>query len=151
MEVILGFGIDIACSLSILHVCGGDPAPSSISWTSKRYSPRMWRWSHSQKVILHAVKVFSTYVEVILVPCIVGLLRNRILHVCGGDPKQAGSTRYIWRYSPRMWRWSSYNRTYALEEPVFSTYVEVILLLFLYPILFLCILHVCGGDPQRIG
>ena len=73
--------------------------------------------------------------------------KYRILHVCGGDPIRSITDCHIKRYSPRMWRWSSYNRTYALEEPVFSTYVEVIPLMLSIVLPPYCILHVCGGDP----
>ena len=72
--------------LGILHVCGGDPIGSQFKSIYKEYSPRMWRWSHSLKAIYISVRVFSTYVEVILIRFTTLKNGNRILHVCGGDP-----------------------------------------------------------------
>ena len=86
VEVILGKPFPCLCQCRILHVCGGDP-----NWHGKRalhdvYSPRMWRWSPLVYASASVFRVFSTYVEVILL----NLQRlNRIqsiLHVCGGDP-----------------------------------------------------------------
>lgn len=53
---------------------------------------------------LKELKVFSTYVEVIL--CLVAGLEigKGILHVCGGDLLTWTSSKLAWQYSPRMWR-----------------------------------------------
>ena len=51
-----------------------------------------------------AIRVFSTYVEVILSMADQIAARNSILHVCGGDPKQETSQPLPDKYSPRMWR-----------------------------------------------
>ena len=48
--------------------------------------------------------VFSTYVEVILRLMHGTLIRVRILHVCGGDPKAMANLKPDEKYSPRMWR-----------------------------------------------
>ena len=120
--------IDITLwSLSILHVCGGDP--STQDYTSKvyRYSPRMWRWSQQKLQADELVRVFSTYVEVILSSADLKTIANSILHVCGGDPIWHINRRIINRYSPRMWRWSWTYRGISKCPSVFSTYVEVIL------------------------
>ena len=112
------------------------------------YSPRMWRWSHHR--ISHALhkSVFSTYVEVILVIFIIWHLQSSILHVCGGDPFEPdGYTWNLW-YSPRMWRWSLRYIFISHLPSVFSTYVEVILIMFLALPDNWSILHVCGGDPM---
>ena len=50
-------------------------------------------------------------------------------------------------YSPRMWRWSSRSRLFHRCILVFSTYVEVILIIVIFGYELACILHVCGGDP----
>ena len=47
-----------------------------------------------------------------------------------------------------MWRWSLVATSNELEEHVFSTYVEVILLEAIVFRSLACILHVCGGDPD---
>ena len=52
-----------------------------------------------------------------------------ILHVCGGDPIKFYCGPNYSRYSPRMWRWSYMVDTYNGFFSVFSTYVEVILIL----------------------
>ena len=70
---------------SILHVCGGDPPINFGLWEKSILHVcggdplRLGR----QEVVL---KVFSTYVEVILIAT--GSIKNglSILHVCGGDP-----------------------------------------------------------------
>ena len=64
---------------------------------------------------------------------------------------------FIWRYkgicllySPRMWRWSQKENYQPWCGSVFSTYVEVILVRNPTEITSWSILHVCGGDPNRI-
>ena len=132
----------------ILHVCGGDPFcidASNLFWL---YSPRMWRWSPIICIQLGLKIVFSTYVEVI--PMILFLIGKAqgILHVCGGDPRIAMNSRILPKYSPRMWRWSLSTFLPWPVEGVFSTYVEVILLVALSQHKCSGILHVCGGDPN---
>ncbi len=46
----------------------------------------MWRWSFDSETTKENVKVFSTYVEVILKDDSATVVKFRILHVCGGDP-----------------------------------------------------------------
>ena len=72
----------------------------------------------------------------------------RILHVCGGDPGIPSSSAFWMMYSPRMWRWSWFRHQYRGIKNVFSTYVEVILILISWNDITLGILHVCGGDPE---
>ena len=48
--------------------------------------------------------VFSTYVEVILIPVDGCAYSNSILHVCGGDPRLSALEDREKKYSPRMWR-----------------------------------------------
>ena len=111
------------------------------------YSPRMWRWSPVRNIVCLVAFVFSTYVEVILsnydsVPYWQG-----ILHVCGGDPLPDTLPQSELEYSPRMWRWSLIKSKQKEIPPVFSTYVEVILLYVVRLGRCHSILHVCGGDP----
>ena len=131
----------------ILHVCGGDPRRKRIYRATSMYSPRMWRWSCKKARCWELWKVFSTYVEVILICLIWVLSLSRILHVCGGDPKTISYFLFGILYSPRMWRWSSSTCVWILPKVVFSTYVEVILAWNLSCAMHLRILHVCGGDP----
>ena len=48
-----------------------------------------------------------------------------------------------------MWRWSSKSDNLDALHEVFSTYVEVILIIDSLPDFIICFLHVCGGDPAR--
>ena len=70
--------------LSILHVCGGDPARVLDGFTP--------------------FVVFSTYVEVIPKSIKAGAKIFSILHVCGGDPILHVDDAVKQAYSPRMWR-----------------------------------------------
>ena len=140
----------IGKGLGILHVCGGDP-----DWLSKHknvdmYSPRMWRWSHPRCNRNYYFWVFSTYVEVIPKHWAISCSLPRILHVCGGDPLLKGYNDQTGQYSPRMWRWSYRAISHLGGLCVFSTYVEVILILFSALFQGTSILHVCGGDPYCI-
>ena len=114
---------------SILHVCGGDPDLSACSIIFSSYSPRMWRWSSTTSHEDFKWAVFSTYVEVILKMEAAALSGVGILHVCGGDPVHSLLHFLCSKYSPRMWRWSQLSSSFDLWYTVFSTYVEVILIL----------------------
>ena len=117
------------------------------SWTTPKYSPRMWRWSLKRARRQQMEKVFSTYVEVILYFFLCCFLAAGILHVCGGDPIISSVFRIYFLYSPRMWRWSlKFALLWRLDD-VFSTYVEVIPSNQCWRKNWLRILHVCGGDP----
>ena len=65
VEVILFCKWCNSCSVSILHVCGGDPNMTNEETKQAVYSPRMWRWSHKTIMTTASGFVFSTYVEVI--------------------------------------------------------------------------------------
>ena len=68
--------------------------------------------------------------------------------MCGGDPNSL-TVSNKWRgYSPRVWRWSLFNKVVDVIVIVFSTCVEVILSSPAWIASTWCILHVCGGDPQ---
>ena len=110
----------------VLHVCGDDPA--LMIWRKKRLkcSPRMWRWSPLNRHFFTIITVFSTYVEMILLPPIVSSYWGGVLHVCGDDPKLIGISNLEPMCSPRMWRWSFCKTNQKLETQVFSTYVEMI-------------------------
>ena len=136
--------------MSILHVCGGDPDRYELFEACKEYSPRMWRWSSTIDVSDTNIVVFSTYVEVILLLAHRQGINCSILHVCGGDPFVWICHKILLKYSPRMWRWSWHPRLNQTPSRVFSTYVEVILWPFNFQWIAICILHVCGGDPQVI-
>ena len=108
----------------------------------------MWRWSQLRYFNHINKAMFSTYVEVILKNFHKEIDWESVLHVCGGDPTQFIILAIKLACSPRMWRWSSTTCRLSQLHTVFSTYVEVILLQMLLPSLLICVLHVCGGDPQ---
>ena len=127
VEVILSVLVTTNLTLCILHVCGGDPVCVYCVSKASMYSPRMWRWSLSNGLSFP--------------------ITISILHVCGGDPTTESWFSIFKKYSPRMWRWSCNSYCQYSKRKVFSTYVEVILIVlfsFLPPVR---ILHVCGGDP----
>ena len=147
VEVILVSNCVIDMYNCILHVCGGDPTTRTYFVASSWYSPRVWRWSHTIYVIILISHVFSTCVEVILCVCHALSSALGILHVCGGDPLVIRSQWSVWMYSPRVWRWSYIIMYCRNTTGVFSTCVEVILLIKLKCWFNRSILHVCGGDP----
>ena len=129
VEVILTLSRLVILMMSILHVCGGDPVYVPSRDKIQVYSPRMWRWSRIKRNVENVRWVFSTYVEVILQEQKETTENNSILHVCGGDPVDAQATEAPKAYSPRMWRWSPISEFFVYVIFVFSTYVEVILLI----------------------
>ena len=106
VEVIPAYTVPRLRTLSILHVCGGDPTQTVNLLGHDWYSPRMWRWSWADSVGKNFKQVFSTYVEVIPMACVICLRNRCILHVCGGDPRTWNNRSNHFPYSPRMWRWS---------------------------------------------
>ena len=128
-----------------LHVCGGDPHAGKIYKNVASFSPRMWRWSYVACFLFLVIVVFSTYVEVILHKKRLDMLKIRFLHVCGGDPMFMQSMVALWLFSPRMWRWSYWLVDLDRANPVFSTYVGVILTITLVHDLKLYFLHKSGA------
>ena len=147
--MILCTRVAAGCGLCILHVCGDDPTGLKTLLEVLGYSPRMWRWSRlaSSRRMQH--RVFSTYVEMILKSNSVESISCGILHVCGDDPHASPYKANAHQYSPRMWRWSSRSASAAEKGAVFSTYVEMILLIAIKGPSASSILHVCGDDPGR--
>ena len=134
--------------LCILHVCGDDLHFLSQPMIMLVYSPRMWRWSWVEQNFKDFDLVFSTYVEMILGQRFFASQKLCILHVCGDDPWVDDWETDIHQYSPRMWRWSSLISSNLEIVGVFSTYVEMILVAKWTPTRIICILHVCGDDPN---
>ncbi len=130
VEVILNPAFLLLHSTCILHVCGGDPVCQRRQSRRIGYSPRMWRWSYLPHYKTDLNIVFSTYVEVIPLLSMIYPAMCCILHVCGGDPEQEERPMSKIVYSPRMWRWSWCWIWYRWHYRVFSTYVEVILIVF---------------------
>ena len=134
--------------LRILHVCGDDPKLCCHLSNKNKYSPRMSRWSSLVLLWCFVYEVFSTYVEMILISITMVFRPWSILHVCGDDPKSCANIPCQKLYSPRMWRWSYIHASKYMQDMVFSTYVEMILILTRWLVVNTCILHVCGDDPN---
>ena len=147
--MILPFFTICTFSSSFLHVCGGDPILAKPDLIIVEFSPRMWRWSWKSSVDCNSTAVFSTYVEVILKRCYQPINLMGFLHVCGGDPHRRKRKSTCRKFSPRMWRWSYPIDSHCQCSHVFSTYVEVILMLATNDLEIQGFLHVCGGDPAN--
>ena len=66
---------------SVLHVCGGDPF-WVLWWVfTQKCSPRMWRWSYITWFMHRCFYVFSTYVEVIFLGCILNRKNYRTVKI----------------------------------------------------------------------
>ena len=109
VEVILSFIRRMVMKQDFLHVCGGDPRINNwwVCWFC----------------------IFSTYVEVILRNLKLKVRLSDFLHVCGGDPGRWSRRCMNLEFSPRMWRWSCISSIKVSKPQIFSTYVEVILLI----------------------
>ena len=82
VEVILKWMWQIACIYCILHTCGGDPKHWYKASGFVVYSPHMWRWSLLWCLPVRNCLVFSTHVEVILIPSNFAEGAEGILHTC---------------------------------------------------------------------
>ena len=147
VEMILWSPSLSAQDLSVLHVCGDDPEFKDFISTKERCSPRMWRWSLIRRLEYQCGLVFSTYVEMILAGPQSPLIACCVLHVCGDDPCPTEKPNANSKCSPRMWRWSWTERCKSRRLGVFSTYVEMILAVYLTKSSYWGVLHVCGDDP----
>ena len=145
VEVILTREKFIRMSRRFLHVCGGDPTTRYKLLIWYLFSPRMWRWSYFACFLFLVIVVFSTYVEVILCSCNPWWHCDCFLHVCGGDPIFLSDVISPFKFSPRMWRWSYWLVDLDRANPVFSTYVGVILTITLVHDLKLYFLHKSGA------
>ena len=71
-------------AFNFLHVCGGVSAKYLDEDVEHAFSPRMWRCFLSLIEPRQLPNIFSTYVEVFLLPDTVERCRKYFLHVCGG-------------------------------------------------------------------
>ena len=66
-----------------LHVCGDVSVDDKGYYTGYKFSPRMWRCFYLFCSAASDDSVFSTYVEMFLLPLISIMNRWGFLHVCG--------------------------------------------------------------------
>ncbi len=114
-------------------------------------SPRPWRCFLPDRAGGHAAAVFSTPVEVFLRRW---RLRNSdycLLHARGGVSENASGAAGEFESSPRPWRCFHYEIPRDKRRDVFSTPVEVFLMLSGALISLLSLLHARGGvsGPQH--
>ena len=108
-------------------------------------SPRTWRCFHSAYGLYQSGYVFSTHVEVF--PCyfIRGISRCSLLHARGGVSIPCFLRPRYHVSSPRTWRCFLFHGGGDVRMPVFSTYVEVFLLMNMLRQMEEGLLHVRGG------
>ena len=105
----------------------------------------MWRCFCVSVLVRIKACIFSTYVEVFLLPKpFAGRFRN-FLHVCGGVSSGYLVPFFVDEFSPRMWRCFFVKVTTTVAGTIFSTYVEVFLMLNRGALNGGNFLHVCGG------
>ena len=109
------------------------------------FSPRMWRCFSITLPKGHTWKLFSTYVEVFLQAFQVRKALFAFLHVCGGVSEHGLLDVLNTRFSPRMWRCFRMCICILKNDYLFSTYVEVFLLMAVFSKVQRAFLHVCGG------
>ena len=85
-------------------------------------------------------------------PClaIYALTSGGFLHVCGGVSTVYTAESNDIAFSPRMWRCFHPHTPQAQRSDVFSTYVEVFLMVVLFYVVENGFLHVCGGVSQNL-
>ena len=110
----------------------------------------MWRCFSEGLTFLTEHCIFSTYVEVFLdcrrkeVQCL------NFLHVCGGVSTPVLLSSLLPIFSPRMWRCFHECSSVGSHRRIFSTYVEVFLLVRIELCRRSDFLHVCGGVSKHI-
>ena len=151
---------------SLLHVRGGVSLNGVASQITAASSPRPWRCFPSRRSRERLTTVFSTSVEVFPWPKSARSCACRLLHVRGGvsqafpyigglvgsSPrpwrcfyKQANRYLYLAESSPRPWRCFENERRTSPSHDVFSTSVEVFLMIACTTRLHSRLLHVRGG------
>ena len=110
-----------------------------------RSSPRPWRCFQSTSAGFDQFGVFSTSVEVFLVPRFSRLCKLGLLHVRGGvSDTPAFANMQAWS-SPRPWRCFLNLSSLNHHAVVFSTSVEVFPFLIAKNFFVFSLLHVRGG------
>ena len=129
----------------LLHVRGGVSCQFRSGYIRNRSSPRPWRCFQKKPGTHTRARVFSTSVEVFLIPCVEALLAGCLLHVRGGVSIPSTSLALSIRSSPRPWRCFHECRNAIRKSPVFSTSVEVFLCACCRRSSRMRLLHVRGG------
>ena len=122
-----------------------------MSFSRKRFSPRMWRCFLSTDINSYPDDVFSTHVE--MFPYIHQISRGiqGFLHACGDVSE---SLPHLWRmkwFSPRMWRCFHQAKQSKQSHEVFSTHVEMFLQVIQCHLPTDSFLHACGDVSKHLS
>ena len=131
--------------MSLLHVRGGVSITGGFTIDVVRSSPRPWRCFVGFVRDLHRALVFSTSVEVFLKKQDRLQPGEGLLHVRGGVSKASFLSVICFWSSPRPWRCFYLGGGKTRINVVFSTSVEVFLVLFDNGRQYQSLLHVRGG------
>ena len=117
----------VACDMKkgLLHVRGGVSELLATMGTAATSSPRPWRCFRQTCAVFDTVAVFSTSVEVFLVPLMPYEFDACLLRVRGGVSQMLLLIGFSLWSSPRPWRCFSSKRWGRSRRLVFSTSVEV--------------------------
>ena len=134
----------------LLHARGGVSLNACGPKLKKRSSPRSWRCFHYECLGGQPIVVFSTLVEVFHSDDKSPLNWFCLLHARGGVSLVLMYALKSASSSPRSWRCFSRLINRLGGVIVFSTLVEVFLLLLLGGGLLLCLLHARGGVSAKL-
>ena len=117
------------CTGSFLHACGDVSSIPDGYQPVWMFSPRIWRCFYIIATMLRYIRVFSTHVEMFLIPVDIPRTCIRFLHACGDVSSDLVTIFIPQEFSPRMWR--CFFPCIAMNAilRVFSTHVEMFLLL----------------------
>ena len=126
---------------------------TEMSFSRKRFSPRMWRCFQRVLVRFPYLLVFSTHVEMFLRDVPQERRHSGFLHACGDVSVTASMQVFLLKFSPRMWRCFRICKSYFAIYNVFSPHVEMFLISVAQAVNSGSFLHACGdvsfGDGKR--
>ena len=132
--------------LSFLHARGDVSSEFLQIGSTEEFSPRTWRCFQCSWYSSGPCWVFSTHVEMFLSTRILAFLLLRFLHARGDVSQETLNLGSGDLFSPRTWRCFPMTALSASLTSVFSTHVEMFLLVSICTRLTHCFLHACGDD-----
>ncbi len=145
MEVFLIKANYPGVNVRLLHARGGVSTASCALYRLHRSSPRSWRCFPIAQPAARQTRVFSTLVEVFLNDLATRLEQEGLLHARGGVSMVKSKAQNAMTSSPRSWRCFSATPVLTPWAFVFSTLVEVFLLVRCDSSKVKCLLHARGG------
>ncbi len=135
----------------LLHARGGVSEPGVAIEYSLESSPRPWRCFFLEQYPEADDEVFSTPVEVFPPERVVFTAEDCLLHARGGVSHSIRIRMWYETSSPRPWRCFPSIRIWAVWIWVFSTPVEVFLLIFTVGNAICGLLHARGGVSAQLS